>query len=439
MLEQLQGHFSEAIKKLKGHGKITEDNVSDSMRDIRRALLEADVNLQVAKSFVAKVKEKALGEKVLSAISPGQQFTKLLYDELTSFLGDKFDSLTFDSSGKTVIVLAGLQGSGKTTTCAKLASFLKNKHNKNPLMVAADLQRPAAIEQLMTLGKSIDVDVYSDLKSKDPVKVVGDAMASAKKSKHDIILVDTAGRLHVDEELMGQLQEITNISKPHEILFVADGMSGQDATNSAKAFNETLELTGVILTRMDGDAKGGAALSIREVTSKPIKFIGVGEKIDALEKFHPDRIAGRILGMGDVVSLVEKAQDVADKKSIEELESKLADQSFTLEDFRKQLKQIQSMGPLSNMLDMIPGAQKLKGMKVDERRLKWVDAIICSMTPSERKNPEIIDGSRRKRIADGSGRNVQEVNSLLKQFKQMKSMMNKMGKNKKFKLPFMGL
>ena len=439
MLEQLQGHFSEAIKKLKGHGKITEKNVSESMRDIRRALLEADVNLQVAKSFVSRIKEKALGEKVLNAISPGQQFTKLLYDELTSFLGDKSDTLSFDSSGKTVILLAGLQGSGKTTTCAKLASFLKNKHNKNPLMVAADLQRPAAIEQLMILGKGIDVEVYSDLKSKDPIKVVGDAMKKAKKSSHDIILIDTAGRLHIDEELMSQLQDIANIANPHEILFVADGMSGQDATNSAKTFNEVLELTGVILTRMDGDAKGGAALSIREVTGKPIKFIGMGEKVDALESFHPERIAGRILGMGDVLSLIEKAQDITDKKPVEALESKLADQSFTLEDFRKQLKQIQSMGPLSNMLDMLPGSNKMKGLKVDERRLKWVDAIICSMTPSERKNPETVDGSRRKRIAIGSGRNVQEVNSLLKQFKQMKSMMNKIGKNNKLKLPFMGL
>ena len=436
MLEQLQGHLSKIIKNIKGQGKISESNISDVLRDIRIALLEADVNLKVAKKFVQHVKEKALGEKVLNSVSPGQQFTKILFDELKYFLGDDSKQLEFDSSGQTVIVLAGLQGCGKTTTCGKLARFLKNK-GKEPFLIAADLQRPAAIDQLITLGKSIDIEVFSQ-KSKNPVNVVKAGIKEAKKLNKDVVIIDTAGRLHIDEEMMDQLKSIIKASKPSEILFVADGMTGQDAVNSSESFNKAIDITGIILTKMDGDAKGGAALSIKDVIDKPIKFIGTGESINNLENFYPDRFASRILGMGDVVSLVEKAESVVDKESVENLEEKIRNQEFSLLDFQDQIKQIKKMGPLSEVMNMIPGANKLKMGDFDEKNLKWVEAIISSMTIKERINPSIIDGSRRKRIANGSGRSTQEVNSLLKQYKQMKSMMKTVGKNKgKLKFPFM--
>ena len=436
MLEQLQGHLSKIIKNIKGQGKISESNISDVLRDIRIALLEADVNLKVAKKFVQHVKEKALGERVLNSISPGQQFTKILFDELKYFLGDDSKQLEFDSSGQTVIVLAGLQGCGKTTTCGKLARFLKNK-GKEPFLIAADLQRPAAIDQLIILGKSIDIEVFSQ-KSKNPVNVVKAGIKEAKKLNKDVVIIDTAGRLHIDEEMMDQLKSIIKASKPSEILFVADGMTGQDAVNSSESFNKAIDITGIILTKMDGDAKGGAALSIKSVIDKPIKFIGTGESINNLENFYPDRFASRILGMGDVVSLVEKAESVVDKESVENLEEKIRNQEFSLLDFQDQIKQIKKMGPLSEVMDMIPGANKLKMGDFDEKNLKWVEAIISSMTIKERINPSIIDGSRRKRIANGSGRSTQEVNSLLKQYKQMKSMMKTVGKNKgKLKFPFM--
>ena len=437
MLEQLQGHLSKIIKNIKGQGKISESNISDILRDIRIALLEADVNLKVAKKFVEHVKEKALGKKVLNSISPGQQFTKILFDELKYFLGDDSKQLEFDSSGQTIIVLAGLQGCGKTTTCGKIARFLKKDKGKNPFLIAADLQRPAAIEQLITIGNDIDVEVFSQ-KIKDPISVVKAGLKESKKMDKDVVIIDTAGRLHIDEEMMDQLKSIIDVSNPNEILFVADGMTGQDAVNSSKSFNDAIDITGIILTKMDGDARGGAALSIKDIIDKPIKFIGTGESIDNLENFYPERFASRILGMGDVVSLVEKAQSVVDEKSIESLEEKIKNQDFSLLDFQDQIKQIKKMGPLSEVMNMIPGANKFKMGDFNEKNLKWVEAIISSMTLKERINPSIIDGSRRKRIASGSGRPVQEVNLLLKQYKQMKNMMKTMNKNKgKFKFPFM--
>ena len=429
MLEQLQGHLSKVIKNIKGQGKISESNISETLRDIRIALLEADVNLSVAKKFVEHVKEKALGEKVLNSISPGEQFTKILFDELKFFLGNESDDLNFSSSGLTVIVLAGLQGCGKTTTCAKLACFLKKDKKKNPFLIAADLQRPAAIEQLITLGKSINIDVYSE-NIKDPIKVVKSGLSKAKKLNKDVVIIDTAGRLHVDQEMMIQLKSIIEISNPTEILFVADGMSGQDAVNSSKAFNDTIDLSGMILTKMDGDAKGGAALSLKDVLGKSIKFIGTGEGVKDLDKFYPDRFASRILGMGDVVSLVEKAQSIVDKDTAEELENKIINNQFSLIDFQDQIKQIKKMGPLSEVMNMLPGAKNIKTSDFSDDNLKWTEAIISSMTIEERLNPDIINGSRRQRISSGSGRSVQEINSLLKQYKQMKSMMKTIGKNK---------
>ena len=433
MLEQLQGHLSKIIKNIKGQGKISDSNISDVLRDIRIALLEADVNLKVAKKFVEHVKEKALGEEVLNSVTPGQQFTKILFDELKYFLGDESKGIGFDSSGQTIIVLAGLQGCGKTTTCAKLASFLKKK-GKAPYLIAADLQRPAAIQQLKTLAKSIDVDIFIQ-NIIDPVKVVKSGLKEAVKLNKEIVIIDTAGRLHIDDGMMGQLKSIIEISKPHEVLFVADGMTGQDAVISSKAFNDSIDITGIVLTKMDGDAKGGAALSIKDIIDRPIKFIGTGESINNLENFHPDRFASRILGMGDVVTLVEKAQSAIDKETMENLEKKIKNQDFSLLDFQDQIKQIKKMGPISQVMDMIPGANKLKVGDLNENNLKWVEAIISSMTIKERLNPSIIDGSRRKRIALGSGRPVQEVNSLLKQYKNMKNMMKTMGKGK-FKFPF---
>ena len=437
MLEQLQDHLSKVIKNIKGQGKISESNISETLREIRIALLEADVNLSVAKKFVDHVKEKALGEKVLNSISPGEQFTKILFDELKFFLGNETDDLVFSSSGLTVIVLAGLQGCGKTTTCAKLASFLKKNKGKDPFLIAADLQRPAAIEQLITLGKSIDVDVFSQ-KINDPVKVVNSGILKAENLNRDVVIVDTAGRLHVDDEMMEELKSIVLTSKPNEILFVADGMSGQDAVNSSSAFNNILDITGVILTKMDGDAKGGAALSLKNVLDKSIKFIGTGESVLDLDKFHPDRFARRILGMGDVVTLVEKAQSAINEEDTKKIEERILKNQFSLIDFQEQLKQIKKMGPLSEVLKLMPGANKIKTSELSDNSLKWTEAIISSMTIKERKNPDIIDGSRRKRIATGSGRPVREVNSLLKQYKQMKNMMKKIGKNKgKFNFPFL--
>ena len=433
MFEQLNSRFAQIIKNIKGQGKITEQNISDALRDVRRALLEADVNFQAAKSFINRVKDKASGENVFNTITPGQQFIQILLDELTSFLGSENDSIRFNSSGKTIILLAGLQGSGKTTTTAKLACFLKKRWQKTPLLIAADLQRPAAIDQLEVLGKQIQIPVFAQHNT-DIETVIKDGLAHSIDS--DVVIIDTAGRLHVDESLMTELKRVAKIVNPDEILYVADGMTGQDAVNSSGAFNDALELTGVILTKMDGDSRGGAALSIREVTGKPIKFIGTGENMKDFEPFHPDRLAQRILGMGDVVSLVEKAQEAFDQDSAEKLQKKIVENSFTLTDFQEQLAQMQNMGSISEMLKMIPRAGKLGKMNIDDRQLKWTDAIIKSMTPEERISPDIINGSRRTRIASGSGRSVQEVNQLLKQFHQMQQMMKKIGNKGRMNLPF---
>ena len=428
MFNQLQDRLSNVVKTLRGQGKISEKNVKDAIRDVRRALLEADVNLMVVRSFIDKVQKKAVGEKVLKSISPGQQFIKIIYDEMVSFLGSDDNEINYNNSGITVITMVGLQGVGKTTSCAKLASFLKNKKQKNPIMIAADIQRPAAIEQLETLGKNINIPVFSNKKTKDIKRIINEGIAKAKESNSDSIIIDTAGRLHIDDALMNELKEVVEISNSNEIFYVADGMTGQDAVNSSKLFSEKIDISGIILTKMDGDSKGGAALSIKEVTGKPIKFIGTGEKISAFELFYPDRIVKRILGMGDVVGLVEKAEEVFDKELSEEFNQKLLKNKFTLKDFQNQLRQFKKMGSVSDIIGMMPGGNKLKGLNVDEKKLVWIDAIINSMTKEERLNPEIINGSRRQRIALGSGRNVQEVNQLLKQFDQMKNMIKKMNK-----------
>jgi len=434
MFEQLQDKLTGVLKTIRGQGKITENNISESMRDVRRALLEADVNFKVAKAFVRRVQEKAEGEKVFTSVSPGQQFIKLIQDELVDFLGGGIEELKFNNSGLTVILMAGLQGSGKTTTSAKLASLLKKRQNRKPLLIAADLQRPAAIDQLEVLGRQINVPVYSE-RREDVVGVVKSGLNHSDSIDVDTVLIDTAGRLHLDEELMAELKSIEAIASPDEILYVADGMTGQDAVTSSMAFSESISMSGIVLTKMDGDSRGGAALSIREVTQKPIKFLGTGESIDAIEAFHPSRLAKRILGMGDVVSLVEKAQDVFDEKSAMQMQKKMLKDTFSLADFKDQLLQIKKMGSISQMMSMIPGASKLKGMEMDDRQLIWIEAIINSMTPAEREKPELLDGSRRKRIAKGAGRSIQEVNQLLKQFSQMRTMMKKFGKMGKGKFP----
>ena len=436
MFNQLQDRLSSVVKTLKGQGRISEKNVKNAIRDVRRALLEADVNLKVVRSFIDKVQEKAIGEKVLKSISPEQQFIKIIYDEMLEFLGNDDSGIAYSQSGITVVTIVGLQGVGKTTTCAKLASFLKNKQHKKPMVVAADIQRPAAIEQLETLGKNINIPVFSDKKDQSVINIVKNGIAQAKENKFDLVIIDTAGRLHIDDDLMEELRDVIDVSQSKEVIYVADGMTGQDAVNSSRIFAEKIDITGIILTKMDGDSKGGAALSVKQVTGKPIKFIGTGEKNSAFEIFHPDRIVKRILGMGDVVTLVEKAEEVFDKELSTKLNQKLLENKFTLKDFQSQLQQFQKMGPMSDILGMLPGANKLKGLNVDEKKIVWVDAIINSMTEYERLNPSIINGSRRQRIALGSGRNVQEVNQLLKQFEQMKSMIKKMNKQGMKRFPF---
>jgi len=433
MFEQLNNRFARIIKNIRGQGKITDENIANTLRDIRRALLEADVNFQVVKTFIGDVKDKVTGKEVFTSVTPGQQFIQILAKEMTAFLGSENDGIDFNSSGKTIILLAGLQGSGKTTTAVKLASFLKTKWQKSPCLIAADLQRPAAITQLQLLGDKIDVPVFSH-ESKNVIDVVNKGLVES--IDYDVVIIDTAGRLHVNDGLMNELKKIEKISSPDEILFVVDGMSGQDAVNSSKVFNESLELSGIILTKMDGDSRGGAALSIKEVTGKPIKFMGIGENINDLEPFYPDRLANRILGMGDIVSLVEKAEEVFDKKNAERLQKKLENNTFTLVDFQSQLNQMKKMGSMADMLSMMPNAAKLGKISFDERQLKWTGAIINSMTVEERNYPDMISGSRRKRIALGSGRSVQEVNQLLKQFQMMRNMMKKIGKKGGMKIPF---
>jgi signal recognition particle subunit SRP54 len=429
--EKLDGIFS----KLKGRGILKEEDVDVALKEIRLALLEADVNFKVVKDFVQHVRERAIGKEVLESLSPGQQVIKIVHDSLCDLLGASNTRIQLAPNPPTIVMMIGLQGSGKTTTSAKLARFFK-KEGRRPMLVAADLQRPAAIDQLASLGRQIDVPVFATKEIKDPVTVCGDAVKQAKLDGRDIVILDTAGRLHINEELMDELLRIKSTVNPREVLLVADAMTGQDAVNMAKSFNERVGIDGIILTKMDGDARGGAALSIRSVTGKPIKFIGAGEKIDMLEPFYPDRVAGRILGMGDVLTLVEQAQQSFDQKEAEKLQKKIMEESFTFEDLRDQLKKLRSMGPLENLLGMIPGMSKaMKDVKVDGKEFVKIEAIINSMTPAERRNYNIMNGSRRKRIAMGSGTTAADVNRLVKQYLEMKKMMKMFKGNKGFRLP----
>ena len=434
MFGKITDKFDSILRTIRGVGVINDTNINEAVREIRRALIDADVNFKVVKKFVHNIKEKAQGVKVLKSIKPGEQFVKIIRDELVLLLGSKSEPLNLNNS-PSIILLAGLQGAGKTTTAGKLASWLK-KDKKTPLLVAADIYRPGAIEQLNTIGKSIGVDVYTD-NNKYPVSICKNAINKSLLKDIDTILIDTAGRLHLDEKMMLEIKEISRVTKPDEILYVADGMTGQDAISSAESFNEVLDITGVILTKMDGDSRGGAAVSIREVTGKPIKFIGTSEKVEGLELFNPQQIADRILGFGDIISLVDKAQSIFDEKSAKQLEKKIKENSFTLEDYKSQLQQIKKMGPISDLIGMIPGSSNkiLKNLKIDNRNFIWTEAIINSMTKREKESPNILNGSRRMRIARGSGRPVHEVNALLNQFSQMQKMMKKMGNFKNNKLP----
>lgn len=435
MFETLGDRLQNALHKIKGYGKITEDNISDMMREIRLALLEADVNYKVVKEFTNTVKEKALGEEVASSINPGDLFVKIVKDELTELLGGESEELNVNGN-PAILMLVGLQGSGKTTTAGKLANFLRKKHSKKPLLVACDVYRPAAIDQLKQLGKELNIEVYDEGK-KDPVEISLNAVEYAKNNKFDYVIIDTAGRLHVDEELMLELENIRTKLNPQEILLVIDSMMGQDAINVITGFNDQLPLTGVVLTKLDGDTRGGVALSVRHLTNVPIKFIGVSEKLDGLDSFDPERMAGRILGMGDIVSLVEKATESIDEKEAEKTANKMMQGKFDLEDFLSTMKQIKRLGPLENLLKLIPGAKKmgLNNVKVDPKQMARIEAIVLSMTPKERRHPEIIKASRKTRIAAGSGTSVQEVNRLLQQFDQMKKMMKQFS-NGNMKLPF---
>ncbi len=423
MFENLSDRLDRSFKILKGEGRITEINIAETLKEIRRALLDADVNFKIAKKFTDDVKEKALGQQVLTAIKPGQLMVKIVKDELTELMGGKFTDINLKSK-PAVILMSGLQGSGKTTFSGKLALMLKSKKGRHPLLVAGDVYRPAAIEQLKVLGSQINVPVYTEEGSMDPVKIAKNAIAEAKKNGNDIVIIDTAGRLAVDEQMMNEIAAIKNAVNPDEILFVVDSMTGQDAVNTAKEFNDRLDFDGVVLTKLDGDTRGGAALSIRAVVEKPIKFVGTGEKLDAIDIFHPDRMADRILGMGDIVSLVEKAQEQFDAEEARKLQKKLAQNTFNFNDFLKQIGQIKKMGNLKDVVGMIPGMSKaMKNLEIDNDAFKHIEAIIHSMTPYERENPAIINGTRRKRIADGSGTDVQEVNRLLKQFEETRRMM----------------
>lgn len=435
MFESLGDRLQNVVSKIKGYGKITEDNISEMMREIRLALLEADVNYQVVKEFTNNVKEKALGEEVKRSIKPGDMFVKILNDELTELLGGEEKPLNLKGNPAT-LMLVGLQGSGKTTTIGKLANYLRKKHAKKPLLVACDVYRPAAIDQLKQLGKQLNIEVYEEGKN-NPVEIAKNAINYAKENKYDYVLIDTAGRLHVDEELMEELENIRKEVSPDEILLVIDAMMGQDAINVITGFNDKLPLTGVILTKLDGDTRGGVALSVRHLTNVPIKFIGVSEKLDGLDSFDPKRMAGRILGMGDIVSLVEKATEAIDEKEAEKAAKKMQSGKFDLEDFLNQMKQIKKLGPLENLIKLIPGAPKmgLNNINIDPKQMAHIEAIILSMTPTERRNPDIIKASRKTRIAKGCGLSVQEVNKLLTQFDQMKKMM-KQFTNGKFKMPF---
>ncbi|MDR3288754.1 MAG: signal recognition particle protein [Peptococcaceae bacterium] len=422
MFQSLSEKLQDTFKRLRGKGKLTEQDVSDAMREVRVALLEADVNFKVVKDFVAKVKERSIGQEVLESLSPGQQVVKIVNEEMVALMGGAANKIQIASKPPTVILMVGLQGAGKTTQAAKLAQLLK-KQGKRPLLVACDIYRPAAIKQLQVLGEQIDAPVFS-LGQQPPAKIAQEGLRHALSQGNDVVVIDTAGRLHINEELMAELQDIKKIAEPHEILLVVDAMTGQDAVNVAETFHQELGLDGVILSKLDGDTRGGAALSVRAVTGCPIKFVGTGEKIDALEPFHPDRMASRILGMGDVLTLIEKAQQSFDDKKSQEMEEKLRKSEFTLDDFLEQMQQLKKMGPLSSLLEMIPGLGKqMKDVQIDEKEMIHVEAMIYSMTAEERRKPAIIKDSRKKRIARGSGRNVQDVGRLLRQFEQMQKMM----------------
>ena len=435
MFESLSDRLQDIAHKIKGYGKITEENIAPMMREIRLSLLEADVNYKVVKEFTNAVKEKALGEEVSKSLNPGDLFVKIVRDELQELLGGDNAPLVIDKK-PTITMLVGLQGSGKTTTIGKLANFLRKKHSKKPLLVACDVYRPAAIDQLKQIGKELNIPVYSEGKG-NPVEISKNAIKYASENGFDYILIDTAGRLHIDLELMDELKNISNEVKPHEILLVIDSMMGQDAINVITGFNEALNLTGVILTKLDGDTRGGVALSVRHLTNIPIKFIGVSEKMDGLTEFHPDRMADRIIGMGDVISLVEKVQDEINEEEAMKAAKKMTKGTFDLEDFLAQLNQIKKLGPLENLIKLIPGAKKmgLNDVKVDPKQMAHVEAIVLSMTPEERHNPDIIKASRKQRIAKGCGLTVTDVNKLLSQFEEMKKMMKMIGKGN-FKMPF---
>jgi len=445
MFEGLAEKLQLTLKKLTGKGKLSEKDINEAMREVKMALLEADVNFMVVKDLTKSVTERALGHEIMQSLTPGQQVIKIVNEELTKLMGSSVSKLNLSVAPPTVIMMVGLQGSGKTTTAGKLANYLK-KQNKNPLLVACDVYRPAAIKQLQVLGESLKIQVF-ERGTKDPVLTAKEAFVYAKNEQYDVIILDTAGRLHINQEMMDELIRIKTSLKPQEIILVVDAMTGQDAVNVAKSFNEKLDISGIILTKMDGDARGGAALSVKAVTGKSVKFVGVGEKTADLEPFYPDRMASRILGMGDMLSLIEKAQNAFDEKKAQELEKKLRSHHFTLNDFSDQLRQIKGMGSLGDIMSMIPGfnAQKLAGIELNDKELVKTEAVICSMTSNEREDPSIINGSRRRRIANGSGTTIQDVNKLLKSFEEFKRMMKQMQglgagnptKRGKFKFPFM--
>ena len=435
MFDYMGDRISNAIKNIRGMGRITEENISDAMREIRMALLEADVNYQVVKEFVNTVKEKALGEDVAKSLKPDELFIKIVKDELVDLLGGDYVPLE-TTKNPTIIMLVGLQGSGKTTTCGKLANLLRKKHAKSPLLVACDIYRPAAIEQLQTIGKQLDIPVYTEGKEK-VTKIVSNALEYAKENKNDYIIIDTAGRLHIDEELMDELKKVNELVHPHEVILVLDAMMGQDAINVINGFNDSLPLTGCILTKLDGNTKGGVALSVRHLTNVPIKFVGNSEKLDGLSEFYPERMAERILDMGDIMSIAEKVEGIIDEDEAKKQAAKMKKGSFDLEDFLSTLKQIKKLGPLENILKMLPQARKmgLNNVSIDPKQMGHIEAIILSMTPYERKHPEVLKATRKQRIAKGSGRSVEEVNRLLKQFDQMKTMMKQLS-NGNMKMPF---
>ena len=440
MFDSLSGKLDKAFQVLKGHGKITEINVAETLKEVRRALLDADVNFKIAKEFTNRVKEKALGQEVLTTLNPGQLLVKIVKDELTQLMGGEVAGVNL-ASKPSVILMSGLQGSGKTTFSGKLALHLKNKKATNPLLVACDVYRPAAIDQLTIVAEQVGAGIYKDLDEKDPVKIAQAGIAYAKANKYDLVLVDTAGRLAVDEVLMKEISDIHKAVKPDETLFVVDAMTGQDAVNTAKAFHDVLNFDGVVLTKLDGDTRGGAALSIKTVVQKPIKFIGTGEKMEALDVFYPDRMADRILGMGDVVSLVERAQDQFDQEQARKISKKIAKNQFGFDDFLTQIQQVKKMGNMKDLMGMIPGADKaMKGVDINDDAFKYIEAIIGSMTPAERTNPDLLNINRKKRIAMGAGRDLNEVNQMVKQFHQMSKMMKMMqgGKGKQMMQMFQG-